>query len=161
MNAYDYQTPDLASILRTLSGQTPQNLQPAVGTYYNTNHASLGGFPGTSYTPEQPQVPLALPYNSFHHHLPPIESPKPEPKVDPEPKQTPKPSVDPKTITSWAPALRYVTKLVAQDEGFTERVRKLIKSQHDHERQWFKGREELLEGRRKREQGRNAINDVL
>ena len=166
MNSYDYQTPDLASILRTLSGQPSQNLQPAAGaspvnTHYNTGQGSQGGFIGTSYILEQPQVAVTPPYNYSYQHLPPTEPSKPEPKVTLEPKQTSKPSVDPKTITSWPSGLRYITKLVAQDDEFAERVKKLIKSQHSHERQWAKGREELLEGRQKREQGRNAINDVL
>ena len=166
MNSYDYQTPDLASILRTLSGQSSQSLQPVAGastvdTHYNTSQGTQGGFNGISYVPEQPHITVAPPVNHPYQHLPPTEPSRPEPRVTLEPKQTSKPSVDPKTITSWSPGLRYITKQVAQDEEFAERIKKLIKSQHSHERQWAKGREELLEGRRKREQGRNAINDVL
>ena len=166
MSSYDYQTPDLASILRTLSGQNTNNLPPAVGTYapapqYSVAHRNTFEDPGTSYTPEQYQAPYPPPASSTHQFLPVSRAAQPEPRVKPEPNSNLKSNVDPKTITSWPPALRYITKKVTQKEEFAAQIRKLIKSQHDHEKQWAKGREELIEGRRKREQGRNAINDVL
>ncbi|OKO94440.1 hypothetical protein PENSUB_11707 [Penicillium subrubescens] len=53
--------------------------------------------------------------------------------------------VDPSTITTWPAALRYVMRTVGQNEETQLRIRGLIRSQHNHERQWWKGREALLE----------------
>lgn len=158
----NYQTPDLASILRTLSQAQnpisgPPTTQSTVSSFRHgqitPNVAQIANRGHTQdYAPFQnssahPQTTLSY---SNGHHIP-----------APRTSQPPKAEIDPRTITTWAPALRYVTKLLTKNEDITERIRKLIKSQHDHEKQWAKGREMVVEERRKRDEGRNAVNDIL
>ena len=162
---------DLASILRALSGQAPtQNIQPeppiqAPYTQYNYdqgnvvhNHNSFRGYQDSHY-----QIPYSQPPN-IETVVPQSLTPQPEPgKIPSEPVTSleVKPEVDPRTIITWAPALRYVTRLLNRSEDTANRIRKMIKSQHDHEKQWAEGRVAIVKQRNKREQGRNAINDVL
>lgn len=51
--------------------------------------------------------------------------------------------VDPSTITEWPAALKYVMKTVSQSEELQTKIKKLIRTQHEHERQWWAGREAL------------------
>lgn len=69
--------------------------------------------------------------------------------------------VDPSTITTWPAALRYVMRTVGQDEETQLRIRGLIRSQHNHERQWWKGREALLERQQARGDKKKELDAVL
>lgn len=71
--------------------------------------------------------------------LPPRESTPPTSK-----RASNTPAVDTLTITTWPAALRYVMRTVGQNEETQLRIRGLIRSQHSHEQQWWKGREALL-----------------
>lgn len=71
------------------------------------------------------------------------------------------PAVDPSTITTWPAALRYVMRTVGQNEEIQLRIRGLIRSQHNHERQWWKGREALLERQKARGDKKKELNAVL
>ena len=175
MNSYDSQTPDLATILRSLSGQqsaqsaqaVPVIQQPVVPSHldYQNNTGSYGAPYQFEQQLTQHSQPVQAEYPPWvqgpHQHLAPTKSPVPEVRPHQEPIINNKPSPDPTAITSWPPALRYVTKQATENDKFTERIKKLIKSQHDHEKQWAEGREKLIQDRNKREEGRNAINDVL
>ena len=74
---------------------------------------------------------------------------------------TPTTITDPHSITTWPPALRHVSKLLARNEVIADRIRKLVKSQHDHEKQWVKGREALVQLQENRVDGRSKVADVL
>lgn len=65
------------------------------------------------------------------------------------------------TITTWPPALRYVTKFIATNEAAMHRIRHLIQTQHEHERQWWDGRVSLVTQQADREEGRRKLNSVL
>ena len=71
------------------------------------------------------------------------------------------PMPSPSKITTWPPALRYVTKLLVPNPDFTRRIAHLIHTQHRHERQWWSGREALVQKLESREEGRKKLNDVL
>lgn len=81
---------------------------------------------------------------------PPLSKPSPEPSAPSSSK-----------ITTWAPALRHVTKLVVPNPDVTRRITHLIYTQHKHERQWWSGREALVQKLESREEGRKKLNDVL
>ncbi|KAF3398311.1 hypothetical protein F1880_005699 [Penicillium rolfsii] len=70
-------------------------------------------------------------------------------------------AVDPSTITTWPAALRYVMRTVGQNEETQLRIRGLIRSQHNHERQWWKGREALLERQQARGEKKKELDAVL
>lgn len=81
---------------------------------------------------------------------PPLSKPSPRP-----------PTPSPAKITTWPPALRHVTKMLVPNPEFTRRVAHLIHAQHKHERQWWSGREALVQKLESREEGRRKLNDVL
>lgn len=65
------------------------------------------------------------------------------------------------TITTWPPALRHVTKFIATNEAAMHRIRHLIQTEHEHERQWWEGRVSLVTQQAGREEGRRKLNSVL
>lgn len=65
------------------------------------------------------------------------------------------------TIITWPPALRHVTKFIATNEAAMHRIRHLIQTQHEHERQWWEGRVTLVKQQAGREEGRRKLNSVL
>lgn len=71
------------------------------------------------------------------------------------------PTPSPSKITTWPPALRHVTKFLVPNPDFTRRIAHLIHTQHQHERQWWSGREALVQKLESREEGRRKLNDVL
>ncbi|KAJ5938261.1 hypothetical protein N7454_004603 [Penicillium verhagenii] len=127
--------PDLNSVLQALSSL-----------------ASQGG---------SSQIPQPIPQQ---HHI--AKPPRVEPNHTPRPVQTniPKPStptIDPSTITTWPAALKYVMRTVGQNEETQLRIRGLIRSQHSHERQWWKGREALLQRQQARGDKKKELDAVL
>ncbi|KAI9713286.1 MAG: hypothetical protein M1828_001459 [Chrysothrix sp. TS-e1954] len=72
-----------------------------------------------------------------------------------------KAQVDPSTIIEWPAGLRYVSKLAAQNEDLAVSIRKMIKNQHDHERQWWSGREAILQRQKDAKADSKKIDDVL
>lgn len=190
-----YPTPNLASILRTLSAYTP---------------APPPEIPPTSYPP-QPQVPPPLEDGELPYEPPyepaelPYEPPAaaylqttapptpyepqqslsqlqshPQPQLQPQPppshrsqstqqqvSQKPVPSQQQptlpsaSTITTWPPALRHVTVHLAQNEEVMHRIKHLISTQHNHERQWWAQREALRKTQLGREEGRRKLDGVL
>jgi hypothetical protein len=163
-----YQTPDLATILRTLAGHTQAQSSQSSPTNQSTGYPDqFSTFQTLSYAQNshvQSQIPVSDSGTSstaiVGTSTKPVQASNSRP---PELASAPKPNsdIDPTTITTWSPALRYVTKLLSQNEQLVQHIKKLIKSQHDHERQWWKGRDSVIQERRKREESRNAINDVL
>ncbi|KAL9112981.1 MAG: hypothetical protein Q9227_002846 [Pyrenula ochraceoflavens] len=72
-----------------------------------------------------------------------------------------RPSEDASKITEWRAAQRYVTFSLATNEAATTRIRKIIKSQHEHERQWWAGREALVRKQGNRAEGSKQVADIL
>ncbi|CAL5868512.1 uncharacterized protein PFLUO_LOCUS2738 [Penicillium psychrofluorescens] len=77
------------------------------------------------------------------------------------PSHTRTPPTDLATITTWPAALRHVMRTVGQSEETQLRIRGLIRSQHTHERQWWKGREALLAKQAARGDKKKELDAVL
>jgi Protein of unknown function (DUF2458) len=52
---------------------------------------------------------------------------------------------DPSIITTWPAALKYVTKHIVTNDAAASRIKHLITQQAKHEREWWAGREALVE----------------
>ena len=70
-------------------------------------------------------------------------------------------SINPSSITTWPPALKYVMQTAAVNEALQARIRHLIQSQHDHERQWWRGREALVQKQEVRAERKSELDRVL
>jgi len=119
---------------------------PNVHATARTDSASLNS-PTAPFAPIAPPAPVAP------------ARPLPAPPAAPIP--PPKPTVDPRTITTYPAALRHITQTIARSEASMARIRKLIASQHQHERQWWEGRVQLVKQQAEREEGRKTVEDVL
>ncbi|KAJ5577877.1 uncharacterized protein N7459_006841 [Penicillium hispanicum] len=136
MAEQSYNASDLNSVLQTLSSLTAQPSHPQnVPVGSEQPSAMAQRLYGESQTPRQPP---------------------PSP-----PKQSSTPTLDPATITSWPAALRYVMRTVGQNEETQLRIRGLIRSQHSHEQQWWKGREALLQRQQARGDKKKELDAVL
>ncbi|QSZ35371.1 hypothetical protein DSL72_008241 [Monilinia vaccinii-corymbosi] len=69
--------------------------------------------------------------------------------------------VDPSTITDWGAGLRCVMKTAAKHDHVLQKIRKMIKLQHEHEEQWWRGREALIEKQAARKEGQRKLEEVL
>ncbi|KAJ5088249.1 hypothetical protein N7456_011865 [Penicillium angulare] len=141
MADHPYNTPDLTSVLQTLSSLTSQN--------------------NSSQTPDRSisHDPRRQNAGASSNNTPVQTAPRPRPSSSSKPANT---SLgDPSTITTWPAALRYVMKTVGQNEETQLRIRGLIRSQHSHERQWWKGREALLQRQQARGEKKKELDAVL
>ncbi|KIN02009.1 hypothetical protein OIDMADRAFT_18778 [Oidiodendron maius Zn] len=124
-------TPDLASVLKTLAGLAPQNQQQGYVTHQIHQQAPL----------------IAWPQSTQANHNP---TPVSGAKV-----------IDPATILDWSSGLRCVMKTVAKHDSILHEIRRMIKIQHEHEEQWWKGREALKQTQEARKEGQKKLDDVL
>lgn len=111
------QTPDLASILRTLASLQSQNQQTQVETTTQ--------LPSTAQTPVEVQ-----PYQPElqNYQIAPQVWPKPEeiiPSRSTTPPGLPKNHVDPATIIDWSSGLRCVMKVVGKNENIVEEIKRV------------------------------------
>ena len=162
MDPNGYQTPDLASVLRTLAAYSslPPRITPEPPyALSGLGDAATDELEEGEYDPEDP---LLLPADNSSFQTAPLKPLEP-PSRTPEPKRAPPntPPIDPTTITAWPAALRYVTKLIAREGAVGDRIRKLISVQHQHERQWWDGREALNKTQKDRDEGRKKVDDIL
>jgi Protein of unknown function (DUF2458) len=141
MADHPYNTPDLTSVLQTLSSLTSQN-----------NSSQIPARP-ISHDPRSRNIRAGS--NNTPIQIP----PRPRPDSSSKPANTS--LVDPSTITTWPTALRYVMRSVGQNEETQLRIRGLIRSQHSHERQWWKGREALLQRQQARGDKKKELDAVL
>ncbi|MCJ1398918.1 hypothetical protein MMC11_002119 [Xylographa trunciseda] len=181
MSRNNYITPDIASILRSLAATTSNNPAASPPIHLakpiSPPRPQLDGsidrvldldldleLEEGEYDPNDALLPI-----SGHEAQVPLLS---QATVAPAPSNTisitdnsqsvPKPTaVDPRSITTYPAALRHITKIVARNEATMSRLRKLIASQHQHERQWWDGREALVKQQSEREEGRKKVEDVL
>ncbi|PBP27251.1 hypothetical protein BUE80_DR001649 [Diplocarpon rosae] len=133
--------PDLASILRTLAGLTPQN-QP------QQNNTTYGQAPPHF---EQPQQSWTLQPERI------VVPPRSTTPTDPLPKA----GIDPATIIEWSAGLRCVMVTVARHESMLNDIRRMMKVQREHEEQWWNGREILIEKQKARKENQKKLDDVL
>ncbi|KAL2056776.1 hypothetical protein ABVK25_003171 [Lepraria finkii] len=187
MDSNSYQTPDLASVLRTLAAYAPAPTQAPIGqekaSPYHTEardeDEELGGgeydpaaIPSPSsvtptqapaYTQPAPQQPLPATCTPPLQERQPVPQQAPPAIITPPPvkKTYTTPQCPPATIITWAPALRHVTTLTNSNPEFNHRVKHLIKTQHQHEWQWWATREELTKRLHGRAASRTKLDSVL
>lgn len=157
-------SPDLASVLRTLasftSAQPPPSHPPpnpaaaASALEEGEEEEDEEEYDPSNFVPTTTIPPAAVPQTLLSTPTP--HHPYPAPTPPPKP-----PAVSSSAITTWPPALRYVMKSLIPNQAATHRIRHLLKTQHEHERQWWAGREALLLKQQGREEGRRRLNDVL
>ncbi|KAH8808544.1 hypothetical protein F5884DRAFT_792569 [Xylogone sp. PMI_703] len=135
-----YQTPDLASVLRTLASLAPQNQQQ--NGQQNIQNVQ---YPPTSFqTQPRPQAVMST--------STPLSDRTPTPTA---------PIIDPATITEWSAGLRCVMKIVSKNDNILQEIKKMIKVQHEHEEQWWRSREALIERQKQRKEGQKKLEEVL
>ncbi|EZF32295.1 hypothetical protein TMEN_2561 [Trichophyton mentagrophytes] len=144
MEIPDNGTPDLATVLKTLSSfSTPQPGQPqAASNSQPTDHPHL--------------------QSAHRTHIPThtsLTSSSSRQETGPGPLN--KSSASPSVITAWPTALKYVMKTVAQNETVQYRIRRLIASQHEHEKTWWQGRQRLLAKQKARAGNQKKLDEVL
>ncbi|KAL2012748.1 hypothetical protein VTN00DRAFT_273 [Thermoascus crustaceus] len=170
--------PDLTTVLKTLSAfappasnQTSRNSTFSHGQSSFTNQSDGPKDDDDDYEPSD-VIPPSQPYQ-YQYQAPQrtaggpptsSQSQTPDPRHAAKPTPTPTPTsstVDPSTITAWPAALKYVMKTVSQNEALQAKIRRLIHSQHEHERQWWRGREALLEKQKARGEKKKQLEEVL
>ncbi|KAL2047738.1 hypothetical protein N7G274_000780 [Stereocaulon virgatum] len=207
MDSNSYQTPDLASVLRTLAAHAPapprflieQEKTAAYQAEAQDNDAELedGEYDPSamsyetlsSLTPRQYQdAPRTSQANDYGEFVPPItailergeySTPAQQPphlqKAQPSPQRQPAntttsppakqisalPQNPPATIITWAPALRHITTVTNPNQEFTHRIKHLIRTQHQHEQQWWTAREDLVKRLHGRAASRSKLDSVL
>ena len=184
------QPPDLASVLRTLAAYAPAPTPAPIVKEKPSSHpngnrvdeeeledgeydpAALNYEPSPTFaTPSQvllqrqPTVQQS-PQTAYTPSCEPIQQnlPQPPPATStplPAKRTYTPPQCPPATITTWAPALRHVTALTASNPEFTHRIKHLIKTQHQHEWQWWATREELSKRLQGRAASRSKLDSVL
>ncbi|KAK9467289.1 hypothetical protein V1512DRAFT_260864 [Lipomyces arxii] len=69
--------------------------------------------------------------------------------------------LDPMRITTLEQAAEYINNAVINNTATMDRIRAMSKHQDNHERQWYRCREAIVEKYRKRRQVGNALQNVL
>ncbi|TVY33778.1 hypothetical protein LOCC1_G007083 [Lachnellula occidentalis] len=156
MSSNGQQTPDLASILKTLSDLNSQNQQQ------QSQQESQPQPQSQPQSQSQPTVkPQAQPYHAYQQAWQQqleIASQSQKPSA---PTNTPPNVVEPASIIEWSAGLRCVMKTVAKHDNIINEIRRMINVQHEHEEQWFNGREALIEKQKGREEGQKKLDEVL
>ncbi|MCJ1386496.1 hypothetical protein MMC17_009622 [Xylographa soralifera] len=181
MSSNNYITPDIASILRSLAATTSNYPAPALPIQpakpISPPRPQLDGSIDHAANPDLVHELEEGEYDPNDVLLP-IPGPEPQNPLSSHASITTTPSnaisktdsfqyivkpttVDPRTIITYPAALRHITKIVARNEATMSRLRKLIASQRQHERQWWDGRETLVKQQGEREEGRKKVEDVL
>jgi len=111
MSSNNYQTPDLATVLRTLAGLTPQNQQHAAKLSTQDQSSPLPTHIGQS----EPEVLQKIAAPSVSYTCMPSATQK---------------IIDPATIIDWASGLRCVMKTVAKHEKILHEIRRVGSAYH-------------------------------
>lgn len=189
-NSYNYNNPELSAVLKTLStfaapagASSPPPTTTATTTTTTPNqsftsdvnshhfhHTSTSNLQGKTnnvddgddeYEPSDviPPAPAAAPA----HGTPLASAARQQTTTTTTPPAKPNPNAnsDPSTITTWPAALKHVMRAVSQNEALQARIRRLIRSQHEHERQWWQGREALIAKQKARVEKKRQLDEVL
>ncbi|OJJ36828.1 hypothetical protein ASPWEDRAFT_38477 [Aspergillus wentii DTO 134E9] len=161
MASEEYNSSDLTSILKTLSALSNPASQNQVESIQNSHHQEDKP-EEDSYEPSDIIPPNTVPSvaqrNPATSAIPQTNSQLNTPATQPTGNTI---TIDPSTITAWPAALRYVMRTVSQSEEIQRRIRRLIQSQHDHEKQWWQGREALLKKQSARVEKKKELDEVL
>ncbi|KAI0999547.1 hypothetical protein K3495_g8650 [Podosphaera aphanis] len=151
-------TPNLASILQTLASLTPQNHQQGPAAPYTIPQA-LPGIPPHIRPQPNPHHNTAPTLESF---LPTADQARSAQVAAVAPASVPQKNIiDPTTILEWSAGLKCVMRTVAKHENVIHEVRRMMKLQHEHEEQWWRGRLALMEKLKAREEGQKKLDEVL
>jgi hypothetical protein len=153
-----YQDLDLASVLKTLASLAPASQYPDNQSISSTLPLATHGRDHTV------QSAYSGPNN--------VQQLGSDPSPPPAPKR-----VDPTTITDWSTGLRCVMKTIATNDSIVREIQRvctavpyfrfhsnqdqMIKTQHEHEDQWWAGRQALLQKQEARKEGQKKLDDVL
>ncbi|KAF7920183.1 uncharacterized protein EAE97_011524 [Botrytis byssoidea] len=151
-------TPDLASVMEILANlakaKNQQQAQPSMQTAsaQTPDITSLGQAIQQQQQP-QPQWSQSAAPSTIHResgqlqaHVQSTNNPK---------------AVDPATIIDWSAGLRCVMRTLNKHDHVLQEIRKMIKVQHEHEEQWWKSREALIERQVARKEGQKKLEEVL
>lgn len=160
MDSNVYQTPDLASVLRTLAQYAPPAPPPTADSqgrgYVDQTQAPDYDLEDGEYDPSDPTNGVVQEHTSAS-----LTTTHPVQQAAERPLFQVKSAVDPASITDWPAALRHVMRAVARSEATMARVKRMIRVQHEHEQQWWDGRQALLQKQKGREEGRKKLDEVL
>ncbi|TVY16440.1 hypothetical protein LARI1_G005543 [Lachnellula arida] len=153
MSSNGQQTPDLASILKTLADLNSQN-QPQQPQQQSKPQPQPQP---QSAAKSQVQQPSNAYQQAWQQQLDiASQGPKSSATVNAPPN-----IIEPASIIEWSAGLRCVMKTVAKHDHIINEIRRMIKVQHEHEEQWFNGRKALIEKQKGREEGQKKLEEVL
>lgn len=160
MASDQYNSSDLTSVLKTLSSLANPAPQGPSNTPNPPIHQQTTSTDNDLYEP-----PETMHQGSSYLNTDPLAAGPPQPSTPngntpPNTKQA-SDIVDSSTITTWPAALRYVMRTVSQNEELQRKIRRLIQSQHNHEKQWWQGRATLVEKQRARVEKKKELDAVL
>ena len=156
----DSNKPDLAAILRALSQSQPVSSRPSDATPQGSRAtASANDEALEEYDPSQFRPLPAAPSNTPSHA--PTANRAPTTTTVRDSGSSAPVAVDASQITTWAPALRHVTRLIVRDPHVLATIKARRRDQTDHERRWWQGRETLLKAQAERHEGRKQIEEIL
>ncbi|KAJ9302253.1 hypothetical protein DTO271G3_1119 [Paecilomyces variotii] len=153
--------PDLEAVLKTLSAFAPP--ANASQTSFNNHGANpslqhtTGPRDDEEYEPSDALLSLPSQSQQAPRHAPSTVTMGAKDPVLRSGTNTP----DSSTIVTWSAALKHVMRTVSQNEALQSKIRRLIRSQHDHEKQWWKGREALIEKQKARVEKKKKLDEVL
>ncbi|KAF4213365.1 hypothetical protein CNMCM8980_000645 [Aspergillus fumigatiaffinis] len=170
MDAEGYNSADLTSVLRTLSAlsnnQSHQDYQNNPPSVHISSHSPVQqrtqDEEDDPYEPAEasPPFPVAQVHSNHSTYQRTTGAHAPSAKAPLHPNASSS-IADSSSITTWPAALRHVMREVSQNENAQRRIRRLIQSQHDHERQWWQGREALLKKQKARVEKKKELDAVL
>jgi Protein of unknown function (DUF2458) len=82
------------------------------------------------------------------------------PSLDPRRRST-TPQPDSSGISEWSPAVKYVMNVLSKNAESSSKIKRLIKNQHDNEKQWWAGREALVAKHNGRVESKKKADDLL
>ena len=141
----DPNEPDLSSILETLSSFARPQISTASSTTPTANASH-------QTHPPAPFSQLARRPNNSEYTTP--NPPRAATAAGGS-------STDPSTITTWPPALKHIMRTVSVNDDLQARIRRLIRTQYEHEKQWWQRREALLAKQKTRLEKKRQLEEVL
>lgn len=145
MASTQYDTPNLAAVLQTLAAYAPPPQASLEEGEYDPSESypSAISFSAPQQLPLTPNHPPSQPtIRQSHSAL----LPSPASSI---------------LITTWPSALRHTMALLSNSPSMNQRIKRLINTAHEHERQWWQGREALIAKLGSREEGRKKLEGVL
>lgn len=155
MDPNEPQIPNLASILQTLSAYAPRG--PKI--LAQPSDLEDGEYDPSQYDPTQSLrgdnqdfVPQSV---SSRQSAPPVIG-----KLQPvATRPLPPPSAS--RITTWPKALTFTVQHIFSNPDKKQKIKHLIRNQHQNERQWWASREELIRKAQGRDKSRMQLDSVL